>query len=175
MRNWKAISLAAALLCLTAAAQEAPVYKGKEENLPQQVDPQPILFSHARHAAAGIVCLDCHPGANKQERATLPQTDKCMLCHQSVTPESEEIKKVRAAHEANEPLDWVRVYKVPGFVFFSHVNHVKAGVECETCHGPVEQRQVLAKEVSTSMTTCMNCHAAKQVANHCHFCHSLGQ
>ena len=175
MRKWKAISFSAALLCLAAFAQEAPVYKGKEENLPRQVDTQPVLFNHARHADAGILCLDCHPGANKQERATLPQPGNCMLCHQSITPDNEEVKKVRALNEANETIDWVRVYKVPGFVFFSHANHVNGGVECETCHGPVQQRQVLAKEVSTSMTTCMNCHAAREVPNHCHFCHSLGQ
>jgi hypothetical protein len=175
MRFWKAILLTAPFLILASFGQEATVYKGKEENLPREVPPQPVLFNHARHAAAGILCLDCHPGANKQERATLPQTDKCMLCHQSVMPESEQVKKVRAAHDANEQLEWVRVYEVPGFVFFSHVNHVKGGVDCETCHGPVQTRQVLAKEVSTSMTTCMNCHAAKEVPNHCHFCHSLGQ
>jgi hypothetical protein len=175
MRASKAKLLTASLLCLAGFAQEPTVYKGKEENLPKEVAPQPVLFNHARHASAGILCLDCHPGAGKQERATLPQADKCMLCHQSVMPESEEIKKVRAAHEAGKEIEWVRVYDLPGFVFFSHANHVKGGVECQTCHGPVQQRAVLAKEVSTSMTACMNCHAAREAPNDCHFCHSLGQ
>jgi len=120
MRVWKLIVLSTTLLCLVSSAQQAPVYKGKQEQLPREVEPQPVLFSHARHAAAGILCLDCHAGANKQERAGLPQTDKCMLCHQSVMPESEQIKKIRAAREASESIDWVRVYEVPGFVFFSN-------------------------------------------------------
>jgi Cytochrome c3/Cytochrome c7 and related cytochrome c len=175
MRIWKAIFLSAALLTLPSFGQQPIVYKGKDEKLPQQVAPQPILFSHLRHTAAGIKCLDCHPGADKRERAGLPQADQCMLCHQTIAADSAQIKKLAEKQKANEKIDWVRVYHVPGFVFFSHVNHTKAGLECETCHGPVQQRQVLAKEVSTSMTTCMNCHAARQVPNHCQFCHSLGQ
>lgn len=178
MRLLKAVSLSATLACLAlvaSLAQEATVYKGKEENLPQEVTPQPVPFNHAKHAAAGIKCLDCHPGANKQELATLPKAEQCMLCHQTIAAESEEIKKLAAIQRESEKIDWVRVYEVPDFVFFSHVNHVKGGVDCETCHGPVGQREVLAKEVSTSMTTCMNCHAAREVPNHCHFCHSLGQ
>ena len=175
MRVRKAISLSLTMFCLAALGQDAPVYKGKEEKLPKEVAPQPVLFNHAKHAAAGIQCPDCHAGAGKQERAGLPQAGQCMLCHQTIAAESEEIKKLATLQKTGEKIAWVRVYEVPGFVFFSHANHVTAGVECATCHGPVEQRQVLAKEVSTSMTTCMNCHAARQVPNHCHFCHSLGQ
>lgn len=175
MRIRNVVLLSLTLFCLASPAQDAPVYKGKEEKLPQEVAPQPLPFSHEKHVGAGITCLDCHPGAGKQERAGLPQADQCMLCHQAIAAESEPIKKLKALHEANEKIPWVPVYQVPDFVFFSHVNHVKGGIECETCHGPVQKRQVLAKEVSTSMTTCMNCHAARQVPVHCYFCHSLGQ
>jgi hypothetical protein len=165
----------AALFCQASFAQEPTVYKGKEENLPKEVAPQPVPFSHEKHVGAGIQCLDCHPGANKKERAGLPDAGQCMLCHQSIKTDSPAIAKLKAAQESGEKIQWVRVYEVPDFVFFSHANHVKGGVECAACHGPVGQRQVLAKEVSTSMTNCMNCHAARQVDNHCHFCHSLGQ
>lgn len=169
MRLILTILLAAAL----ALAQQA--YKGKQETLPQTVAPQPVRFNHQLHTSKGVKCLDCHPGANTQERATLPQADQCMLCHQSIATDNEQIKKLAEIQKNKEPIQWVRVYEVPDFVFFSHVNHTKAGLACDTCHGPVETREVLAKEVSTSMTNCMNCHAAKQVDNHCHFCHSLGQ
>jgi hypothetical protein len=69
----------------------------------------------------------------------------------------------------------VRVYQTPDFVFFSHKNHLKAGETCETCHGPVATREVLAKEVSTNMTACMNCHVQRGATTECFFCHELGQ
>lgn len=160
---------------LLSVAQEAPIYKGKEEKLPQEVAPQPVAFSHQQHVSAGITCLDCHPGADKKERAGLPQAGQCMLCHEAIKADSPPIVKLKAIQEAGATIPWVRVYNVPDFVFFSHANHVKGGVECATCHGPVGQREVLSKEVSTSMISCMNCHAVREVDNHCHFCHSLGQ
>ena len=169
--------LSAFLLCgLPSLAQEEPTaYQGKEEKLPQPVAPQPVPFNHEKHVSSGITCLDCHAGADKKERAGLPQAEQCMLCHETISADTPSIVKLKAIQEAGEKINWVRVYEVPDFVFFSHANHVKGGVECATCHGPVEQRAVLAKEVSTSMISCMNCHAAREVPNHCHFCHSLGQ
>jgi hypothetical protein len=175
MRVWTVVLLPATLLCRLSLAQETPVYKGKEEKLPQEVAPQPLPFSHKTHVASGIQCLDCHSGANKRERAGLPDAGQCMLCHQSIKTDTPAIVKLKALQEAGDKIEWVRVYKVPDFVFFSHSSHVNGGVECATCHGAVERRPVLAKEISTSMTTCMNCHAARGVDNHCHFCHSLGQ
>jgi hypothetical protein len=78
-------------------------------------------------------------------------------------------------HKSGKSPEWVRVYKVPDFVFFNHSSHVKAQVECQTCHGPIETRDVLAREVSTSMTTCMDCHVGRNVSNECNMCHDLGQ
>ena len=97
-----------------------------------------------------------------------------MACHESIKPESSAVKKLTAAHQRSAKVKWVRVYRVPDFVFFSHATHVKAEVECNTCHGPVAERDVLAKEVSTSMVMCMNCHAEKKAPNGCSVCHQLG-
>ncbi len=155
--------------------QTPNVYVGKQEKLPIEVAPQPIPFNHKKHTAAGISCLDCHSGAAEKERAGLPNAEQCMLCHAAIAAEHADVKRLAAIHEQGEKLAWVRVYQVPDFVFFSHASHVKAGETCVTCHGPVEQREVLAKEVSTSMTQCMNCHAAKQMSTDCHLCHDLGQ
>ena len=157
------------------SAQTPNVYVGKQENLPVEVAPQPIAFSHKKHTAAGVACLDCHSGATKKERAGIPNAQQCMLCHMSIAAEHNDVKRLAAIHERGEELAWVRVYQVPDFVFFSHASHVKTGEACEACHGPVGRREVLAKEVSTSMTQCMNCHAAKQMSTDCHLCHDLGQ
>ena len=170
-------SLAVFVLCATGSAsgQAQNVYKGKQEKLPVEVAPQPIPFNHKKHTAAGVFCLDCHSGAPDNERAGLPSVEQCMLCHAAIATEHADVKQLAGMQLRGETLAWVRVYRVPDFVFFSHASHVKAGEACATCHGPVEERQVLAKEVSTSMIQCMNCHAARQMSTDCHLCHDLGQ
>ena len=163
------------LLLGAASAQEQQAYQGIEEKLPIEVGPQPLPFSHKQHVAAGLSCKDCHVNVAKKERAGLPDAERCMLCHMAIKTDSPAVQKLARIHQDGKRLDWVRVYRVPDFVFFSHANHVKAQVECASCHGPVEKRDVLAKEVSTSMITCMNCHVAKKASISCHLCHELGQ
>jgi c(7)-type cytochrome triheme protein len=64
------------------------------------------------------------------------------------------------------------VYRLPEFVYFSHrVHTAKAGVSCETCHGPVRERDVIAKEVVLNMRACMACHTEKKARNDCSTCH----
>src|ERR1019366_8841572 len=136
-------------------------YKGSEEKLPVPVAPQPVAFSHKVHAAAGAKCANCHTTATRQERAGIPNIARCALCHQDMR---------------NKPaIDWVRVYKLRDFVFFSHAKHVNANVACADCHGPVETRDVLAKEKSTSMVACVDCHRARNAPVTCNVCHELGQ
>lgn len=154
--------------------QQQPVYKEKKEKLPVAVAPQPVAFSHKKHASADMACIDCHVDAAEKDQAGIPNVEQCMTCHEAIQTDSPEIKKLAQAHERNEKVKWVRVYQVPDFVFFSHANHLKAEQECVTCHGPVAQRDVLAKEVSTGMIACMNCHAARKFSNECYLCHQLG-
>lgn len=154
--------------------QNAP-YESPPEQLPMSVGRQPILFNHKIHVEKGVKCLDCHKGAEKKRQAGLPEMKDCMVCHQTIATDNAEIQKMTMLVRDGIKLDWVRVYKTPDFVFFSHKNHVKAGETCETCHGPVATRAVLAKEVSTNMTACMNCHVERQATTECYFCHELGQ
>lgn len=158
-----------------AIAQEQKGYVGAEEKLPADPGPQPLPFSHRAHVVNGMKCLDCHTGAASQDQAGFPATAKCMACHRAIKAESEAVKKLAGFHQRAEKVPWVRVYRVRDFVFFSHANHAKAGAECAECHGPVEQRDVLLKEVSTNMAACVNCHRAKKASTDCSLCHQLGQ
>ncbi len=167
--------LVAVLLALPGTAQQEQVYTPPPEQLPMEVAPQPVPFSHKLHAEQGIECMDCHPGAEKKRAAGLPKMKDCMLCHQTIAADSPDIKKMVMLGGQKMKFDWVRVYRVPDFVFFNHKRHVQAGETCETCHGPVATREVLTKEVSTNMTSCMNCHAQKGATTECYFCHELGQ
>jgi 5-methylcytosine-specific restriction endonuclease McrA len=178
MRQRIVTLLAVILVCLAAHSSfsQAPgTYKGKDEKLPLAVAPQPLPFSHQQHVSKGMSCLVCHENADKKERAGIPDTAKCMVCHETIATDSPAIEKLTQIHRQGGKVSWVRVYQVPDFVFFSHSLHVRAGLDCATCHGPVQQREVLAKEVSTSMIACMNCHAGKGASLECHTCHELGQ
>ena len=62
------------------------------------------------------------------------------------------------------PINWVRIHNLPDHVYFNHAQHVTAGgVECQTCHGPVEEMEVLAQYAPLSMGWCVNCHRETKV------------
>ena len=137
--------------------------------------PQPVAFSHRVHREkAGLGCDFCHPGAAKGDAATLPPVDLCLSCHRFVRTDSVEVAKLASAAAKGESIAWVPVYRVPDYVFFGHAPHVKAGLECASCHGPVATRDVLEREVSTSMATCLDCHRKKAAPQTCVACHQLG-
>ncbi len=135
-------------------------------------EPQPIPFSHKVHAAAGLKCAFCHPIEEPGFSAGLPAESKCMVCHTAVKSDSPDILKLAKAAKAGETIPWVRIYRVPDYVWFSHALHaVDAEIECAACHGPVATREVLVQEKPTSMEFCMDCHAAQKASNGCEVCH----
>ena len=105
----------------------------------------------------------------------IPATAKCMACHQSVKQDSPQIMKLAEFHAANRAVPWKRVYQIPGYVFFSHKNHLQTGADCKTCHGEVAQRDRLFKEVGTAMGDCMECHRKNKASNDCMYCHEARQ
>ena len=150
-------------------------YVGREEKLPMAVAPQPIPFSHRQHSAQGTKCHDCHGKAQTQERAGIPQATQCMYCHVSIRKDTPDVQRLAQLAAKKEPIPWVRVYSLPDFVFFSHSVHVKASVDCQTCHGPIAEREVLQKEVSKSMRMCVDCQVSLKASVDCSRCHELGQ
>lgn len=133
---------------------------------------QPIPFSHKTHTeAAKLTCKDCHALPDPGERAGLPATSKCMACHVTVKTDSPAIAKLATFHKEKRPVPWIRVYEIPGYVFFNHKIHVDSGATCETCHGPVATRDVVTREVKHNMGSCMSCHKDHKAPNDCTFCH----
>ena len=151
---------------------------------------QPIHYSHKIHSGANqIECQYCHSSAKKSKHSGIPSLNVCMNCHQNIaeyngeedlekgyTKEfyTNEIKKLYKAVGWDEnsqsytgdtqPVKWVRIHNLPDFVYFNHAQHVNvAGVDCKTCHGPVEEMEILYQHSSLTMGWCINCHRETNV------------
>lgn len=130
---------------------------------------QPIKFSHKVHAGENkIKCIYCHTGVNESKYASIPSTNLCLNCHNVIrygTNTGEvEIDKIHNAVDDGKSISWVRVYKLPDFVFFSHIQHVKVGkIDCKECHGDVAKMGRIQQFADLSMGWCMNCHKKTKV------------
>lgn len=170
-----------ALLCLLAVLVAVPWLFPQAAAPPSEPPPagvpveQPLPFSHKAHVAFGAQCRDCHAIAEPGFAAGYPAEATCMACHVAIKAESPQIQKLAEFSAAGEPIPWKRIYRVPDFVWFSHASHVEdASVACETCHGPVAQREALFQEKPTTMAACMDCHARHGAPNDCDLCHDPG-
>jgi mono/diheme cytochrome c family protein len=130
---------------------------------------QPIAFSHKIHAGEyEIDCKYCHIGVTKGKNATIPSVNVCMNCHNQIksgtnTGEAEIGKIVRAFNE-NKPIEWVRIHNLPDLAYFNHAQHVNVGnVACETCHGPVQEMEVVRQHSLLTMGWCIDCHRKTEV------------
>jgi hypothetical protein len=133
---------------------------------------QPIAFDHKLHVqTAKMTCVDCHAPRGDGSTLAMPQPAKCMTCHATIATDKPDIQRLAAAAKNEDPIAWVRVYRVPSFVTFSHKTH--AGSACAECHGPVAERTAISLEKDTHMGTCIACHAAKQAPTTCDTCHGI--
>ncbi len=152
---------------------------------------QPIHYSHRIHAGDNeIDCKYCHSSARVSKTSGMPSLNVCMNCHKSIgevaavtqaegkneygVDYNKEIQKLYAAvgwDEATQaytgetkPVEWVRVHNLPDFAYFNHSQHVSvAGVECQKCHGPVEEMEIMEQFSPLTMGWCINCHRETNV------------
>src|SRR5688572_17695086 len=120
---------------------------------------QPVRFSHEHHVSGlGIDCRYCHTTVESSNFAGIPATKVCMTCHSQVWTNAEILEPVRASFQNNTPIQWTRVHDLPDFVYFNHSIHVKQGVGCATCHGPVDRMPLMYQEAPLTMMWCLDCH-----------------
>ena len=151
---------------------------------------QPIVFSHKIHAGDNkIDCQYCHSSAKNSKTSGIPTANVCMNCHKSISEytgpvksekEKEfydaEIGKIyeaigwdteKLAYKENyqqKPIKWVRVHNLPDFVYYNHSQHVNvAGLECQQCHGPVEEMDEVYQFSPLTMGWCLDCHKTTNV------------
>lgn len=189
---WKAFAenqflvLVSVILFMLFAAYHAYGYLS-QVGVDQGYQPvQPIHFSHKIHAGDnGIDCKYCHSSARVSKTSGIPALNVCMNCHKNIADYNGETtaeynkefydKQIQKLYDAvgwdgqkytgeTKPVKWVRVHNLPDFAYFNHSQHVSvAGVECQTCHGPVEEMEILEQYAPLTMGWCVNCHRETNV------------
>ena len=135
---------------------------------------QPIEFPHNTHVQKGLTCTDyCHESAAKGPIAGIPSVKTCMICHEAIAADRPRIHQVADYAKRRIEIPWQRVY---GFtseahVRFQHAPHIRADVDCATCHGNVGEGTVAERRVELDMAFCVSCHKSKQASIDCLTCH----
>lgn len=130
---------------------------------------QPVKFSHAVHAGQNKTdCIYCHNYAPYSKVSGIPSGNVCMNCHLIVRNGKRsgmfEIAKVVEGYERGEPIEWIKVHNLPDHVYYNHSQHVNAGgLQCQECHGPVEEMDRIVQIRNLSMGWCVNCHRTRNV------------
>lgn len=139
---------------------------------------QPIAFPHDTHAGDfQIDCEYCHFSAERSVDAGIPPVATCMGCHTVIQGRNdpEEVNKLREYWQNGESIPWVRIYKVADHVRFPHMRHVAldaGNLECQECHGTVEEMEVIEEvEQPLKMGWCVECHKENDASVDCTVCH----
>ena len=149
---------------------------------------QPIPFSHKHHAGEfGIDCQYCHSGTDRSASAGVPSVELCMGCHGQFPPEYDELQGIQILKQhwdEQKPIEWKQIHRLPEHVQFRHNRHVRAGVECQKCHGQVQELDklylvpddswwYLVPVAKMEMGWCIQCHRenGQQASQDCLKCH----
>ena len=152
---------------------------------------QPIHYSHKIHAGENAIdCKYCHSAARTSKNAGIPSLNVCMNCHKNIaefagSPDSTYVEytkefytgEIQKLYDAvgwdkekqmytgkTKPVKWVRIHNLPDFVYFNHSQHVTvAGIECQKCHGPVEDYEIMKQFAPLTMGWCIDCHRETNV------------
>ena len=141
---------------------------------------QPIKFSHKLHAGDNQVdCNYFHSSARHSKHSGIPSASVCMNCHTYINEGPSGTEEIQKIYDAvgfdpekgqyiegyeEKPIKWVRIHNLPDLAYFNHSQHVVAGgLECQDCHGPVEEMEVLAQHSELTMGWCINCHRETEV------------
>ncbi|HYJ80213.1 MAG TPA: cytochrome c3 family protein [Longimicrobiaceae bacterium] len=168
------------LALLAVAAGSCGGYSASEDDGPDQ----PIAFYHSVHAGENqIPCAYCHYSADRSVDAGIPAVQVCVGCHvpgsgaagavpaQAVLAFPTQQRNAQWNAEATrlvdfwkrgEAIPWVRIHKLPEHAKFPHFMHVNAGLQCQTCHGPVQEMEKVYQFSSLRMGWCIDCHRGTQ-------------
>jgi hypothetical protein len=156
----------------------------------------PVMQTNARGETEnaggfGIPCVYCHTMPYKGRHSTLPSTAVCMNCHSTVGLNKEWVLEMKEYYDRGEPIPWVKVHDLPDFVYFDHSAHLNARdaagelklpavdadgrpmPQCQTCHGKVQEMDIVSVQQPFNMQWCVNCHRRPEIkaSTDCITCH----
>jgi hypothetical protein len=135
---------------------------------------QPIEFPHNIHVEKGLTCTDyCHESVTTAPVPGLPSVETCMICHEAIATDRPRIQQITAIRDSGRDISWQRVYGWPAtaHVRFNHPPHLRAEIDCSTCHGDVASMTVATRVVNHTMGFCVDCHRKNNASNDCLTCH----
>ena len=120
------------------------------------------------------VCMNCHKSIYEYKGNPEGPSPEDLANGYTNEFYTGEIKKLYAAVGWDEstqsytgesqPVEWVRIHNLPDFAYFNHSQHVSVGnIECQTCHGPVEEMEIMYQYAPLTMGWCINCHRETNV------------
>lgn len=135
---------------------------------------QPFEFPHNIHVGQKIACTEyCHETVSEGPVAGLPSVRTCMGCHRTIATNRPRIRQITAMQQSGRDFAWKRVfgYSATSHVRFNHAPHIRANVECSTCHGNIGAQRVAQRNVDMTMGFCVNCHRERKAPDDCLTCH----
>ena len=141
---------------------------------------QPIAFSHKLHAGMqGVDCNYCHSSARTSKHSGIPSANVCMNCHNAVAEGPSGTEEIQKIYDAvgwdpdkrqyiegyrQKPIEWIRIHNLPDHAYFNHSQHVSvAGLECQDCHGPIQEMEEVYQYSELTMGWCIDCHRESAV------------
>jgi len=119
--------------------------------------------------------MSCHRFVTASQKEMISEILEARKANRTPQPViSDELKKLydalgldgnleRDSKKTPKPIAWVKVHNLPAYTCFDHRAHLRAGVACQRCHGPVESMDHLRQVSDLSMGWCVNCHRETQI------------
>jgi hypothetical protein len=123
------------------------------------------------------VCMNCHKGISEytgaaehplktKEGKIIDGTAeiKKLYDYAGWDPVKKEYRRKANGEIDAKPIEWVKIHNLPDHVYFNHSQHVVVGkVQCQQCHGPIQEMDEVFQFSPLSMGWCVNCHRQTNV------------
>lgn len=123
------------------------------------------------------VCMNCHKGIKEYTGAAdhplvtaegkkVDGTAEIQKLYDYAgwDPVKKEYKRDAQGNILAKPIEWVKIHNLPDHVYFNHSQHVAVGqIQCQRCHGPIEEMDEVYQFSPLSMGWCVNCHRQTNV------------
>ncbi len=123
------------------------------------------------------VCMNCHKQINEYTGAAehplytaegkeVNGTEEIQKLYEYAgwNPVKKEYNRDAEGNILAKAIPWIKIHNLPDHVYFNHSLHVVSGkVQCQQCHGSIEEMDEVKQHADLSMGWCINCHRETDV------------